>query len=55
MCVLVQVKAKCLTTVAKGVYFATPDMLKRLLRDIPLSSFLASLLASTVSPTACRP
>lgn len=47
-----QIKAKCLTTIAKAVYFATPDMLGRVLRDIPLSAFLASLLASAVSPAA---
>ena len=45
---LLQVRAKCLTTIAKVVYFAPPDMLTWLLKDIPLSSFLASLLASQV-------
>ena len=41
-------RARCLTTIAKVVYFATPEMLTRLLKDVPLSSFLAQLLSSAV-------
>jgi E3 ubiquitin-protein ligase TRIP12 len=41
-----QLRAKCLSTIAKIVFSCTPEMLTSLLKDLTFSSFLASLLAS---------
>jgi E3 ubiquitin-protein ligase TRIP12 len=41
-----QLRAKCISTIAKVIFTCTPEMLSTLLKDLTFSSFLASLLAS---------
>ncbi len=41
-----QVRHRCLAAIVKVLYFASPDMLQTLLVDIPISSFIASLLGA---------
>lgn len=47
------VRHKCLVILCKIVYFCSPDQLQELMRDIPFSSFLASLL-STGDSMSCQ-
>jgi E3 ubiquitin-protein ligase TRIP12 len=41
-----QVKSKCLKIIIKVLNFASPAMLRELLRGVAISSFIAGLLAS---------
>lgn len=41
-----QVKSRCLITITKVVNYAQPDMLREQLRDVSISSFIASLLST---------
>ena len=50
-------KARCLSTITKAVHYASADMLRELLRDVTISSFIASLLSTrdgTTNATAVR-
>jgi hypothetical protein len=38
------VRHRCLATVVKALYFSTPQQLEAALADLPISSFIASLL-----------
>ncbi|KAK9798991.1 hypothetical protein WJX73_009807 [Symbiochloris irregularis] len=52
-----QVKTRCLATVTKMVHYASSDMLRKLLKDVTISSFIASLLSTregTTNATAVR-
>lgn len=52
-----QVKTRCLATITKMVHHASGDMLRELLRDVTISSFIASLLSTregTTSAAAVR-
>lgn len=40
------IRYKCLSAITKIIYFSTPKMLEDLLRNLTMSSFLASLLSS---------
>lgn len=44
--VMPTVRHRCLATIVKMLYFATPDQLECLLADLSISSFVASLLNS---------
>ncbi|KAK9803385.1 hypothetical protein WJX72_003423 [[Myrmecia] bisecta] len=44
--VLQQVRNSCLATISKIVHFSTPDILRTQLKDMAISSFIASLLAA---------
>lgn len=38
------VRHRCLATIVKTLYFSTPQQLEAALADLPISSFIASLL-----------
>jgi E3 ubiquitin-protein ligase TRIP12 len=42
--VLPAVRHRCLATIVKALYFSTPRQLEAALKDLPISSFIASLL-----------
>lgn len=44
--VMPTVRHRCLATIAKMLYFSTAEQLRQVLLDLPMSSFLASLLSS---------
>lgn len=44
-------KSRCLATITKAVHYATPEQLRQQLRDVTISSFIASLLATSDGTT----
>ena len=57
LCEHLQVKSRCLATITKAVHYATTEMLREQLRDVTISSFIATLLSThdgTTNVTAVR-